>query len=169
MPATPAGPDLAANNLWLAREETSASGTLELDCNLDSKKFFPVQAALPPGRMFLSLPSRRPLGSWPHQPIQARLSGVESRIERVLRLGLTLLVKRGRMHNSHHAEVFLQARRSVGPYCANFHHSNNKRCISYSRYRDASALPIAIASWASRPSLSREARQYQSMRMASQG
>jgi aquaporin Z len=27
------------------------------------------------------------------------------------------------------AEVFLRARRGVGPYCAKLHHANNKRCI----------------------------------------
>jgi hypothetical protein len=33
------------------------------------------------------------------------------------------------MSTSHHPEVFLQARRIVGPYCARVHHANNKRCI----------------------------------------
>jgi hypothetical protein len=45
------------------------------------------------------------------------------------------------MSTSHHAEMFLQARSGVGPYCAKMRHSNNKRCIFYSGYRDASALP----------------------------
>jgi aquaporin Z len=27
------------------------------------------------------------------------------------------------------AEVFVRARRGVGPYCAKLHHANNKRCI----------------------------------------
>jgi hypothetical protein len=27
------------------------------------------------------------------------------------------------------AQVFLRARRGVGPYCAKLHHANNKRCI----------------------------------------
>jgi hypothetical protein len=37
------------------------------------------------------------------------------------------------MSTSHHAEIFLQPRRGVGPYCAELRHSN-------SGYRDASAL-----------------------------
>lgn len=44
------------------------------------------------------------------------------------------------MSTSHHAEIFLQAPRGVGPYCAEMRPSNNKRCTVYSGYRDASAL-----------------------------
>jgi len=33
------------------------------------------------------------------------------------------------------AEVFLQARSGVGPYCAKLHHANNKRCIFHHGYR----------------------------------
>jgi len=45
------------------------------------------------------------------------------------------------MSTSHHAEIFLRARRGVGPYCAKMHHANNKRCIFHYGYRDAWALP----------------------------
>jgi hypothetical protein len=45
------------------------------------------------------------------------------------------------MSTSHHADIFLQARRSVGPHCAKMHDANNKRCIFRYGYRDASALP----------------------------
>ncbi len=45
------------------------------------------------------------------------------------------------MSTSYHAEIFLQARRGVGPYCAQMHHANNKRCIFHYGYREASALP----------------------------
>jgi aquaporin Z len=35
------------------------------------------------------------------------------------------------------AEVFLQTRGGVGPWCAKLHHSNNKRCIFHHGYRTA--------------------------------
>lgn len=35
------------------------------------------------------------------------------------------------------AEVFLQARGGVGPWCAKLHHANNKRCIFHHGYRTA--------------------------------
>jgi aquaporin Z len=37
------------------------------------------------------------------------------------------------------AEVFLRARRGVGPYCAKLHHANNRRCIF--RHKDRTTLP----------------------------
>jgi hypothetical protein len=45
------------------------------------------------------------------------------------------------MSTSHHTEILLQASRGVGPYCAKMHHANDKRCIFYYGYREASALP----------------------------
>jgi aquaporin Z len=35
------------------------------------------------------------------------------------------------------AEVFLQARGGIGPWCAKLHHANNKRCIFHHGYRTA--------------------------------
>jgi aquaporin Z len=37
------------------------------------------------------------------------------------------------------AQVFLRARRGVGPYCAKLHHANNKRCIFHHGYRTGAA------------------------------
>lgn len=37
------------------------------------------------------------------------------------------------------AEVFLRARRGVGPYCAKLDHANNKRCIFHHGYRTTRA------------------------------
>jgi aquaporin Z len=33
------------------------------------------------------------------------------------------------------AEVFLQSRGGIGPWCAKLHHANNKRCIFRHEYR----------------------------------
>lgn len=45
------------------------------------------------------------------------------------------------MSTSHNAEIFLQARRGAGTYCAKMHYANNKRCIFHYGYRDVSVLP----------------------------
>jgi hypothetical protein len=43
------------------------------------------------------------------------------------------------MSTSHHAEIFLQARRGVDSCCAKMHHANNKRCIFHYGYRETAA------------------------------
>jgi aquaporin Z len=42
------------------------------------------------------------------------------------------------------AEVFLQSRGGVGPWCAKLHHANNKRCIFHHGYRTAQGRVFAF-------------------------
>ena len=45
------------------------------------------------------------------------------------------------------AEVFLRARRGIGPFCAKLHHANNKRCIFHHGFEYTARCPPDEVQW----------------------